>query len=91
MAGKSPQRCRNYFVYMLRCVDGSYYTGYTKNLTRRVQLHNRGAGSKYVRGKLPAKLIFKKKYRYYKCALNEERRIKTLSREEKKCLIRGNR
>ena len=87
MTNRSPKRSSRYFVYILRCADGSYYTGYTSNLAKRVALHNRGGGSKYVRSKLPAKLIFKKKYRYYKNALNEERRIKTLSRKRKNDLI----
>ena len=81
------KRCRSFFVYILLCSDGSYYTGYTHNLTQRVQLHNQGRGSKYVRGKLPARLIYKKKYRYYKNALKEEWRIKTLTRKQKDNLI----
>jgi putative endonuclease len=73
---------------MVRCYDGTYYTGYTKDLENRIALHNSGRGAKYVKGKLPIKLVYAKEYRYYKSALNEERRIKTLKREQKSELVR---
>ena len=78
-----------FFVYIVECSDGSYYTGYTKDLAARLKLHNSGRGSKYVRGKRPVRLVFSKKYRYYKHAVTEERRIKTLSRKEKERMVRG--
>ena len=88
----SPQkiiRRSQYWVYMVRCNDGTYYTGYTKNLENRIALHKSGKGAKYVRNKLPAELVYAKKYRYYKSALNEEKRIKTLKREQKTKLVRA--
>jgi putative endonuclease len=51
-------------------------------------MHNSGKGAKYVKGKLPAKLVYTKEYRYYKSALNEEIRIKKLPRERKSELVR---
>lgn len=81
------QRRGQFFVYILECSDGSFYTGYTNHLEKRVALHNKGGGSKYVRTRLPAKLIFFKSYKYYKLALLEERRIKTLTRKQKENLI----
>jgi putative endonuclease len=73
---------------MVRCKDGTYYTGYTKDLENRIALHKSGKGAKYVRSKLPIGLVYTKEYRYYKSALNEERRIKTLKRERKSELVR---
>ena len=82
-------RRSQYWVYMVRCKDGTYYTGYTKDLKNRISLHNSGRGAKYVKGKLPLKLVYAKEYRYYKSALNEERRIKTLKRRQKSELVRN--
>lgn len=53
----------------------------------RLKLHNNGLGSKYVRSRRPVKLVYFKKYRYYKVAVTEERRIKELSRKVKERLI----
>jgi putative endonuclease len=81
-------RRSQYWVYIVRCKDGTYYTGYTKNLENRIALHKSGKGAKYVKYKLPAELVYAKEYRYYKSALNEERRIKKLKREQKSELVR---
>ena len=81
-------RRSRYWVYMVHCYDGTYYTGYTKDLENRIALHKSGRGAKYVKGKLPIKLVYTKEYRYYKCALNEERRIKQLKRQQKSELVR---
>ena len=77
-----------FFVYIVQCRDGTYYTGYTQNLEERVSLHNSGNGAKYLRGKLPVKLVYTKEYRYYKSALSAERRVKKLTRAQKFNLIR---
>ena len=82
-------RRSQYWVYMVRCKDGTYYTGYTNDLEKRIALHNSGKGAKYVKYKLPAELVYAKEYRYYKSALNEERRIKPLKREQKSELVRS--
>ena len=81
------KRRDQYFVYIVRCVTGTFYTGYTHDLDNRLKLHNSGNGAKYLRGKLPVVLVYTKKYVYYKNALNEERRIKTLSRQAKEDLV----
>jgi len=88
MTNKLVRRNR-WWVYIVRCRDGTYYTGSTNNVEDRVKLHNKGYGAKYLRGKLPVKLVYTKEYRYYKSALNEEKRIKTLKREQKSELVRG--
>jgi putative endonuclease len=78
-----------YFVYILRCSDGSYYTGYTNDLEKRIALHNKGNGAKYLRGKGPVKLVYVKEYRYYKNAIHAERNIKKLTKSAKENLIRN--
>ena len=76
-----------YYVYIVECRNGSYYTGYTNNLEARIKLHNSGHGAKYLRGRLPVNLVYAREYKYYKNALREERYIKTYSRQEKEKLI----
>ena len=78
-----------FFVYIVQCRDGTYYTGYTKNLKQRVSLHNSGNGAKYLKSKLPVKLVYAKEYKYYKNALRGERKIKKLTRNQKERLIRN--
>ena len=85
---KAIKREGRFFAYIVQCGDGTYYTGYTQNLKERVSLHNSGKGAKYLRGRLPVKLVYTKEYRYYKNALSAERRIKELTREQKLNLIR---
>jgi putative endonuclease len=82
------KRAGGFFVYIVQCVDGTYYTGYTKDLENRIALHKSGKGAKYVKYKLPAELVYTKEYRYYKNALSAERRIKKLTREQKSNIIR---
>ena len=82
------KRHDQYFVYIVECVDGTYYTGYTNNVERRVEEHNSGHGAKYLRSKLPVKLVFCKEYRYYKNVLAAERRLKKLTRVQKENLIK---
>ena len=77
-----------FFVYIVQCSDETFYTGYTKNVEERVALHNSGNGAKYLRGKLPVKLVYAKEYHYYKNALSAEIRIKKLTRAQKLNLIR---
>lgn len=85
---KVPVRKAKYWVYIVKCKDGTYYTGYTSNLENRIALHNSGKGAKYVRNKRPAVLVYAKEYRYYKYALNGERRIKTFTHQKKEKLIK---
>lgn len=86
---KAIRRKGRFFAYIVQCRDGTYYTGYTQNLEERVLLHNSGKGAKYLRGKSPVKLVYAKQYRYYKNALNAERRIKELTRKRKSKLVKS--
>ena len=78
-----------YHVYMLRCADGTYYTGYTNNLERRVKMHNAGNGAKSLlwKSKRPVKLVYTKAYRYYKRVVTAEQWLKKRSRRKKEELI----
>ena len=82
------KRHGTFHVYILETKQGTYYTGYTTDLKKRVERHNNGHGAKYLKGKLPVRLVYAKKYRYYLPAVREERRIKTLPREKKEQLAR---
>jgi len=76
-------------VYIVVCSDGTYYTGYTFDIKKRLALHNNGRGAKYTRDRRPVKLVWHKKYRYFKKAVGEERRIKKMRRLMKEKLIRS--
>ena len=81
-------RSAGFFVYILRCADGTFYTGYTQDLKARLKLHNSGKGAKYVRARMPARVIYSKAYCYYKRAIKEELRVKSLTRIQKEALVR---
>jgi putative endonuclease len=81
-------RKSKYWVYIVQCRDGTYYTGYTNDLEKRIDLHNSGNGAKYLRSRIPVKLVYAKEYHYYKNALRRERNIKKMTREQKERLIR---
>jgi putative endonuclease len=83
------KRKDTFFVYIVECSYGTYYTGYTNNLDNRIKLHNNGNGAKYLRGKAPVKLAYAKEYKYYKNALKAERNLKKLTRKRKEDLIRS--
>ncbi len=84
---KKFKRTGKYCVYILECADKTYYTGYTQDIKRRLQLHNAGKGAKYTRDRGPVKLAWYKEYRYFKPAFLEEKRIKLLTRKQKEKLI----
>lgn len=77
-----------WFVYTLKCNDGSFYTGITTDPVRRVAEHNTSAkGAKYVRGRRPAELIYLQEFENRAQAAKEEWRIKQLTKREKEALI----
>jgi len=83
------KRSGKFYVYMVECKHGTYYAGYTDDIDERIKLHNSGHGAKYLRGKGPVRLVYVKKYRYYKNAIKAELDIKKLSRKEKEKLVKG--
>ncbi len=74
------------WVYMLRCCDGSLYTGWTTDLERRVSQHNAGKASRYTRSRLPVQLAFSLELAEKNSARREEVRIKRMTRQEKDAL-----
>ena len=74
-------------VYMLRCGDGSLYTGWTNDLERRVKAHSAGRGGKYTRSRLPVELVWHEECVTREEAMSREWHLKRLSREEKLRLI----
>jgi putative endonuclease len=77
-----------YFVYILECVDGSLYTGYTTDPARRFREHSNGTGSRYTRSRRPLKLSYLEERESRNDALRREIRIKRMNRREKQSLCR---
>ena len=75
------------WVYMLRCGDGSLYTGWTKDLVRRVRSHAAGKGAKYTRSRLPVALVYRERCADRSEAMRRECELKRLSRAQKLALI----
>ena len=78
-----------YYVYMLRCRDGSLYTGSTDCVERRLAAHSQGRGAKYTRSRLPVELVYQESCPDKSAALRREAAIKRLSRREKLKLLAG--
>jgi putative endonuclease len=74
-------------VYILRCCDGSFYTGIAKDLERRLAQHQAGRASRYTQARRPVTLIWSREVDSWGAALREEIRIKRLSRREKEVLV----
>ena len=75
-------------MYIVKCSDKTYYTGYTPNIERRIKLHNTGKGAKYTRDRRPVKLVWSKKCSSLNMALKKEFAIKRLTRKNKEKLIK---
>ena len=76
-----------YWVYILRCSDGTLYTGITDDVERRLKAHNSGKGAKYTRGRGPVELVYREEQPDKSAALKREAAIKKLSRAQKLLLI----
>ena len=83
----------DWHLYLVRCQDGSLYTGVTTNVARRFAQHqeNRGAGAKYLRGRRPLMLVFQRELGSRSLALGVESKVKRLSKARKEELIRTKR
>jgi putative endonuclease len=77
-----------YYVYILLCQGGSFYTGYTKNLNSRLRLHMKGVGARYTRMHRPKKLVYSQEFASRAEAMKREKRIKKLNHRQKKRLIK---
>lgn len=76
-------------VYVLECADGTYYTGYTTDVDRRVAEHDAGDGARYTRGRTPVTLVHAEEYPTRSAAMQREHEIKSLDRAAKERLVDG--
>jgi putative endonuclease len=77
-----------YHVYVILCNDGSFYTGYTRDLDSRIRLHKNGRGARYTRMHKPKKLVYAEEFGSRREAMNREKKIKKLSHHQKLELVR---
>jgi predicted GIY-YIG superfamily endonuclease len=84
---RKPAR-EKWFVYLLRCADGSLYTGIAKDVSRRCQQHNAGTASRYTRSRLPVVVVYQEAQASRSLALKREAAIKALPRRQKELLTR---
>ena len=75
------------YTYILRCADGTLYTGWTNDLEKRLLSHNAGTGGKYTRARRPVELVYFEEFETKEQAMSREWHIKRLSRSEKLALI----
>jgi len=78
---------RTWKLYILRCADGSLYTGITTDIEKRFAAHNAGKGAKYTRGRGPLELVYSENCESHSAALKREIEIKTLTHDEKLKLV----
>ncbi len=83
----SPQK-KLWYLYIIRCKDGSLYTGITTDVKQRVAKHKSGTGAKYTRGRGVAKLVYTEVHKSRSAASKREYQIKSLTRQEKLELIK---
>ena len=88
MPGKKSKRApqKVWTVYIVRCADGSFYTGYTGDLEKRLDAHNRGKGAKYTAGRRPVELVHHETFKDRFEAMKREYRIKCLTKSQKQAL-----
>jgi putative endonuclease len=77
----------NWYVYILRCSDGSFYTGITNNVPERLKMHNAGNGAKYTKGRRPVALIYRERSANRSSAQRREVQIKKWRKLNKEKLI----
>ena len=85
--GKGTSNSQPWFVYILRCADGTFYTGITNDLDRRFKMHSNGKGARYTRTRRPLELIYQETLKSRTRALVRECQVKALPRKSKEALI----
>jgi putative endonuclease len=80
-----------HFVYIVRCADGSLYTGYARDPRARVRAHNAGRGARYTAGRRPVRLVYSERFETLSEALKREYELKQWPRARKQALIRSSR
>ena len=86
-AAKRRRKSEPWWVYIVECADGTYYTGITKDLERRLEQHNTGRGARYTATRRPVQLRYSQRCRNRSAALVRECQIKALARRAKEKLI----
>jgi putative endonuclease len=81
---------KRHYVYIVRCADGTFYTGWTTNIPYRLRVHNAGKGAKYTKSRLPAELVYWEAFNSKREAMKREYQIKRLSRAKKLEMINDN-
>ncbi|MFQ3845048.1 GIY-YIG nuclease family protein [Staphylococcus pseudoxylosus] len=76
-----------HYIYIVKCKDGSLYTGYAKDVTQRIAKHNNGQGAKYTKIRRPVQLVYQEMFDTKSEALKREYEIKTYTRQQKLELI----
>ena len=79
-----------WYLYILECRDGSYYTGITQDIPARLDKHNSGKGAKYTKSRRPVKLVYSEKCKDGRVVRRREREVKSWPRARKEALIRSN-
>ena len=85
------RRATMFYVYILKCFDGSYYIGHTEDVETRVEIHNAGRGAAYTRVRRPVVAVYREWQPDEGSAVRRELQIKNWSRAKKEALIRGDR
>ena len=75
------------YTYVVKCSDKTFYTGWTNDLEKRIEMHNSGKGAKYTKARLPVELVYYEAFDTKEEAMSREWHIKRLSRSEKQKLI----
>lgn len=81
------EEAKPWWIYIVECVDGTYYTGITTNINKRVEKHNSGHGAKYTKFRKPVELLYYEKHKNRSWASKREIYIKKLNHMQKKNLI----
>lgn len=71
------------YVYIVECSDGTFYTGWTNNLEKRIKMHSNGTGAKYTKGRGPVKLVYSEVFEDKRSAMKREYEIKKMTRKAK--------
>ena len=90
MARETTEDPKRYCVYLLSCSDGSFYTGMTNDMARRLREHRASRGARWTQRRLPVELAFSLEDLGYRAAREVERYVKSLSRARKKALVEHN-
>lgn len=76
------------YTYMVECSDGTFYTGWTNDIEKRIRMHNAKKGAKYTRSRTPVRLVYLEVWDTKQKAMQREAKVKKMSRREKEKLVR---